>query len=133
MDVSKTNDHIQIKIKNPNPSQEPPASSISPNGNAKVMDVLCTFKFKLESQNWGHGCIKDQPPYLYQGQDAKPQSGTSRVLQNPKLGLKGHGCSLHLENQVREPRFGSWMYNRARLAGHVGATFGQFQVMFFRN
>ena len=27
MDKSKTNDHIQIKIKLPNPSQEPPASS----------------------------------------------------------------------------------------------------------
>ena len=27
MDVSKTSDHIQIKIKMPNPSQDPPASS----------------------------------------------------------------------------------------------------------
>ena len=31
MGISKTNDHIQIKIKMPNPSQEPSASSNAPN------------------------------------------------------------------------------------------------------
>merc|ERR1711954_96280 len=58
--VAKTSDHIQIKIKLPNPSQEPPASSKAPNQNIKDMDVLCTFNFKMESQNSDHGCIKDQ-------------------------------------------------------------------------
>ena len=47
------------KIKMPNPTQEPPASSKAPNEDSKDMDVLCTFKIKIESQNLDHGCIKD--------------------------------------------------------------------------
>ena len=43
--------HIQINIKMTNPSQEPPASSKAPNEDLKDMDVLCTFKIKIESQN----------------------------------------------------------------------------------
>ena len=73
-------DHIQIKIKMPYPSQEPPASSKSPNEDLKDMDVLCTFKIKIESQNLDHGSSKDQGPYPNQYQDAKPQSGNSRIL-----------------------------------------------------
>jgi len=60
MSVPKTNDHIQINIRMPNPSQKPPASSKAPNEDLKDMDVLCTFKIKIESQNWEYGCIKDQ-------------------------------------------------------------------------
>ena len=93
----------------PNPSQKLPASSKSPNKDLKEMDVLCTFKIKIESQNLDHGYIKDQWPYPIQDQDAKPHSGTSSVLQSPKWGLKGHGCSLHLQNQEREPKFRIWV------------------------
>ena len=53
MGVSKTNNHIKIKIKMPNPSQEPPVSSKAPNEDLKDMDVLCTFKIKIENQNFG--------------------------------------------------------------------------------
>ena len=60
MGVSKTSDHIQTKIKMPNSSQEPSESSKAPNDDLKDMDVLCTFKIKIESQNSDHGCIKDQ-------------------------------------------------------------------------
>ena len=60
MGVPKTTDYIQIKIKIPTPSQEPPASSKAPNDDLKDMDVLCTFKIEIESQNSDHGCIKDQ-------------------------------------------------------------------------
>ena len=49
--VSKTSAHIKIKMKMPNPSQEPPASSKAPNEDLKDMDVLCTFKIKTKSQN----------------------------------------------------------------------------------
>merc|ERR1711954_481896 len=49
--VPKTNDHIKIKIKMPNTSQEPLASSKAPNQDLKDMNVLCTFKIKIESQN----------------------------------------------------------------------------------
>ena len=47
MGVSKTSDHIKIKIKMPQPSQEPLASPKSQNEDLKDMDVLCTFKFKI--------------------------------------------------------------------------------------
>ena len=47
--VSQTSDHIQIKIKMPSSSQEPPVSSKAPNEDFKDMDVLCTFKIKIES------------------------------------------------------------------------------------
>ena len=60
MGISKTRDHIQTKIKMPTPSQEPPTSSKAPNEDLKDMDVLCTFKIKIESQNLDHGYIKDQ-------------------------------------------------------------------------
>ena len=50
MVVSMTSDHIQFRIKMPNPSQEHPASSKAPNEDLKYMDVLCTFKIKIESQ-----------------------------------------------------------------------------------
>ena len=82
MDVSKTSDPIQIKIKMPNPSQEPPVSSKAPNEGLKDMEVLCTSKIKLESQNLEHGVIKDQQLYLNQNPDTKPQSVTSSVLQD---------------------------------------------------
>ena len=112
MGVSKTSDHFQIIIKMPNSSQEPPASSKAPNQDLKDMDVLCTFKIKIESQNSEHGYIKDQWPYSNQDQDAKPQSGISSILQSPNSGLKGHGCSLHLQNQDREPTFWSFVCQR---------------------
>jgi len=60
MNVSETSDHIQIKIKMPNPSQKSPASSKASNEDLKDMDVLCTFKIKIESKNLDHGCIKDK-------------------------------------------------------------------------
>ena len=89
---------IKINIKMPNPGQEPPATSKAPNQDLKDMDVLCTFKIKIESQNLEHGYIKDQWPYPNQDQDNKPKSGTSSILQSPKWGFKGQECSLHLKN-----------------------------------
>ena len=60
MGLQKTSDHIQIEIKMPNPSQEPPVSSKAPNVDFKDMDVLCTLKIKIEGQKFDHMCIKDQ-------------------------------------------------------------------------
>ena len=45
-----TSDNIYIKIKMPNPSQEPTASSKAPNEDLKDMDVLCTFKIKWRAK-----------------------------------------------------------------------------------
>ena len=50
MIVSETIDHNLIKIKMPNPSQEPPASSIALNQDLKDMYVLCTVKIKIETK-----------------------------------------------------------------------------------
>ena len=47
--VSKTSDHIQIKIKTQKPSQEHPGFSRAPNEDLIDLDVLCTFKIKIES------------------------------------------------------------------------------------
>ena len=58
--ISKASDHIQIKIKMPNPRKEPPASSKAPNKDFNDMDALCIFKIKVVSQNLNLGCIKDQ-------------------------------------------------------------------------
>ena len=112
MVISKTRDHIQIKIKMPNPSQEPPLSSKAPNEDLINMDVICIFKIKIEGQNSDHGYIKDQWPYPNYNQDAKPKPETSSLLKIPKWGLKGHGCFLSLQNQDGEPKFGSWINQR---------------------
>ena len=60
MGVSKTSDQFQIKIKMSNFSQEPPVSFKAPNEDLKDIDILCTFKTKMETQNSDHRCIKDQ-------------------------------------------------------------------------
>ena len=49
MDVSKTNDHTQIKIKVPNPSQDSAAAFQAQNEDLKDMDFICTFKTRIES------------------------------------------------------------------------------------
>ena len=59
MDLKETNDHIQIKIKKPNPRKEPPVSSEAKNKEFKDIDVLCIFKTKVESQNLEQGTTKD--------------------------------------------------------------------------
>ena len=50
MDIRKTSDLIQIKIKKPNPSKEPQVSSKAPNEDLRDMDVLCSFKIQIDSQ-----------------------------------------------------------------------------------
>ena len=109
MGVPRTSDHINIKMLNP--SQEPPASSKVPNQDLKDMDV-CFFNLQIETQNSKYGCLKDQWLYPNQDQYAKPKSGASSPHQCPKSGLKGFGCSLHLQIEDREPKFGKWVYQR---------------------
>ena len=87
MGVSNTSDYIQIKIKMANTSQDPPASFKAPNQDWKDMDVLCFFNIKIESQSPDHRCTKDQWLWTNQDPDAKPQLGTSSVLQSPKENL----------------------------------------------
>ena len=60
MGVPKTSDHIKIRINMPNTSQVPPAFSKALDEDLRDMDVLCTFKIKIESQNFYHRCIENQ-------------------------------------------------------------------------
>ena len=80
MVVLKTSDHIKIKVKMPNPSQGPPSSSKAPNQDLMDMDVLCTFKIKIESQNLEHEYIIDWCPY--------PNQEPSDPIKAPNQGLK---------------------------------------------
>ena len=81
MGVSKASDLIQIKIKIRNPIWEHPVSSQAPNEELKDIDFLCTLKIKKESQNSEHWTL-DKWKYPNQNKDAKPQSGTSSILQS---------------------------------------------------
>ena len=58
--VTKTSEHIQTKIKMQNPIQETLESFKVPNEALEDIDVLSTFKIKIENQNLDHCCIKDQ-------------------------------------------------------------------------
>ena len=60
MGIQKSGDIIQINIKMPNLSKEPPASFNAPNEDLKDKDVPCTLKIKIESQHLDHWYIKDQ-------------------------------------------------------------------------
>ena len=53
MGVLKTSDHVKINIKMPNPHQEPTA----PTQDLKDIDILCTFKIKIESKNFYLGLL----------------------------------------------------------------------------
>ena len=80
MGEQKTIDHIKINIRMQNPGQEPPESSNAPNQDFKDMNVLCTFKIKMESQNLGQGFIKDQSPSQSRSWCQSPV----RSLQHPQ-------------------------------------------------
>ena len=47
MDVPNTTDHIQIKVKMPNPSQEPPVFSKAQNQDLKDIDDISTLKINI--------------------------------------------------------------------------------------
>ena len=60
----------------PTPSQDPPASSKAPDEDLKDMNVLSTFKTKIESQNLDQGYIKDQWSYPNEDQDGEPPASS---------------------------------------------------------
>ena len=111
MGVPKTSDHIQIKIKMPNSSWEPLASSTSPNQDLKDMLFFAPSNSRKRAKIW-ITVVKNQWPHPNQDQDAKPQIRTSSILQIQKWWLTGHGCSLHLQNQDMEQNFRKLVYQR---------------------
>ena len=111
MGVSKTRDHIQIKITIPNPYNVFQCPKVGLNG----LECSLHLQYQDREPKSDHGCIKDHWPYPNDNKDAKPQSGPSSILQSPKWGPKGCGCSLHLPNHDREIKIGIWEYQRPRL------------------
>ena len=74
------------------------------------MNVLCSFKIKIESKNSENRIIKDYWLYQNQDQDPKPQQGTSSTIQCPKFLLQGHRCSFHLQNLDNRIIKDQWPY-----------------------
>ena len=70
------------------------------------------FRYQEREPKFGARGNKRSLTYPYQDQGAKPQSGTSYILQSPISRLKGHVYSLHLQNQDKESKFGTWVYQR---------------------
>ena len=108
--ISKTSDHIQIKIKMPNPSQEPPASSKAPNEDIKDMDVS---KSRYIPKFWNMGGAKtsdyiqtkikvpnlsQEPPVSSKAQNE--DFNDMDVLCTFKIRIESqnldHGCIKHL-------------------------------------
>ena len=88
IDLSKTSDIIQMKIKMPNPRQEPLAFSKAPNEYLTDIDVLYTFIIKIESIKLQYGRTKDQWRYPNEDQDAKPHSETPASSKAKNQDLK---------------------------------------------
>ena len=88
MSVSKTSDHIKIGLKMPIQSEEPPASSKAPRQDLKDMDVLCTFKIKIEPKLgiWVFQQPVTSDHILIKIEMPKPSQ------EPPEVQLKGQGC-----------------------------------------
>ena len=84
MGVSKTCDHTHIKIKMSNPNKESPGPTKALDQDLKDMDVLCTFKIKIESHSLKKGSIKDQWPYPNQDQMLNPSKEPLATNQDLK-------------------------------------------------
>ena len=111
MAVSKTSGHIQIKIKMPNPRQEPPASSKALNQDLKDMDVLCTFKTMIESQQLEHGYINSNDYIQIKIMIPNPSEEHLASSKAPNQDLKDMVviCTFKIE---KNPKFGELVYQR---------------------
>ena len=112
MVVSNTSDHIQIKIKMQNPSQEPPASSKVPNEDLMDMDVLCTFIIYIENQNFEQGCSKEhcniKIKIKVQNLSLEPPA-SSKV---PNQYFKDMDVLCTFKIKIESKKNGTWVYQR---------------------
>ena len=88
----------------PTPSQEPPVSSKAPNQDLEDMDVLCTFKIKIETKIWitdvskpsDHITKKIQMPNPSQEPPESSKAPNKDVLCTFKIKIESqnleHGC-----------------------------------------
>ena len=78
--LCKTSDHIQIKIKIPKPSQDPPASKKTQNKDLKDMDV--TFKINLTRPKFRTGVY--QKPVSISKSRSRSQTLVRNLQHSPK-------------------------------------------------
>ena len=71
-----------MMIKMQNPSQEPSAPSKTPNKALKDMEVICTFKIKIDSQALEHAGTKDREHILIKIPNPSQEPPPSLKAQN---------------------------------------------------
>ena len=96
---------MQIKIKMSNPSQKHPVYAKSPNEDLKNMDVIYTFKIKVERQKLDQGVSNTSDHIQIKIKMPNSSQEPPSSFQSPKSELKRHGCLLHLQNRNKEPKF----------------------------
>ena len=111
MVVPKTSDHLKINIRMQISSQEPPVSSIAQNEDLKDMDVLCTFKFKIESKNSGHGVSEIIDHIQIKIKMSKP-SQKFQCSPKPKIRTLRTCMFFAPSNSRQRAKFGIWVYQR---------------------
>ena len=96
--VSKTSDYIQIKIKMPNPSQEPPASSKAPNQD---MDVLFTVKIRYRAKIQNTGVKKTSDYSQIKIKMPNPSQEPPESSKSPNEDLKDIGvlCTFKIKKE----------------------------------
>ena len=123
MGVSKTSDHIQIKIKMSNPSQEPTGFSKDPSQYLDYIHVLCTFKIKNIGVSFTHDHIQikmklpnpsQEPPGSYKApnEDLKDihvlcTFKIKRESQNSDHGCIKDQCPYENQNQYAKTKSGT--------------------------
>ena len=99
MGVSETRDHIQIKIRIPNHSQEPPLSSKVPNKDIKDTGILCTFKIKMERKIRNMGVLKTSDHIQIKIKMSNPSQKHPASSKAPNEDLKDRDvlCTLKIK------------------------------------
>ena len=111
MGVPKTIHHIQINIRMRNPSQEPPASSKAPYQALKVMEVICIFKIKIESQIQNMGVLKFNDHFQIEIKMPNSIQEPPVCSKSPCQDFKDMNVLCTSKIKI-EPKFGIWVYQR---------------------
>ena len=80
-------------------------------GVSKTSDHI-HINIKMQNPNFKQGCIKTSDHIQIKIKMPTPVR-ILQYLQSPKAGLKGKGCSLHLQNKDRDPIFRLGLYQNA--------------------
>ena len=99
--LSKFETNIQIMIKVQKPNHKHSSSSKPQNQDFKGNGCSLHLEINLGRQNLDQGPIKTQKPYPNPDPRGLTPMKNFWHNQSPKSGVKGHWCSLHLQNQFR--------------------------------